>query len=369
MKFINTLEFMLKLGPLVLIIIIQPVIGTVITHQIKPGGDFTEASHLGACSTLYTMNNSINCNPAFATNREEGILHVGFISKGDGDSIENGKKLILEPINEKLLRSLFENDSFNSFSLSSNLTFHTNYFTLEYSPYYLVGDILLFNPAFASMSLNLINRETLRAVTAKNYQINSMGIKEIKIGLGVASYTNITSQSTVNLIDLASKQPEDLVPFEKNKGISSELGALIQSDKSFLPDLSLVAKNIGAPKISQSHAQSSEKITSFLLLEPYSTLGIGKTFVSNQGLWHAELLVPFRDFYQAYYAEYITTSIGYQLGLMDLTLASSKYISQFGMNFKSRLFDVGIIFAKERDLGAYSSTYKDSVYISAVMNL
>ncbi len=355
---------------LILLFSITLLNATQVYHQLKPGSDFYHLATLGACSTQINTNTSMSCNPALSVDGETSGLHIGMVGKADGDSIDNGKSLIFDPINETLLRKLFAEDSYNSFSMNSQLTFRTPYFTLEYSPYYLVADIFLFNPAFASMSVNIINRETLRLASASELKPKMLTIDKIKFGGILNYYKNVRSNSNLNLVDLGTTDPEDLIIFNTHRGISADLGLILLNTYSFLPDLSFVVKNAGAPDEStNSLATNSEYLFPVMNVETHSTLGIGKNLNSFLGEIHAEVLLPFERYYQAIYTDYISYSLKYSLGLMQFIAAGSEYHYSFGMNFKSSTADVGIAFTKEKDLGNYADNFKDSIYISAVINL
>lgn len=348
----------------------QVAMSTQVYHQLKPGSDFYHLTTLGACSTKYNQTVSLACNPAMAVDGITTGLNIGIIGKADGDSIDNGKSLIFDPINEGLLRKLFAEGSYNSFTFNSNLSFKTAFFTLEYSPYYLVADIFLYNPAFASMSVNIINRETLRAATAKELNFNSMTIKTIKAGVILNYYKNVRSNSNLNLVDLGTTRPEDLITFETERGISADAGLIFVNRYGYLPDVSMVIKNIGVANESNNPlANNSEYLFPLMSVETYSTVGFGKEVSTEFGELRGEVLVPFDRYFDGYYSDYTSASIEYGLGLMQFIIAGSENHYSFGMNFRSNVADVGITFAKEKDLGNYSDNFKDSVYISAVLNL
>ena len=78
-----------------------------ITHQLRPNGNFDTLSLANACSTITGTSFSVRCNPAlFPYSKEEGILITG-AGKSDGDSIDNGRDLIFDPITEPLIAASF----------------------------------------------------------------------------------------------------------------------------------------------------------------------------------------------------------------------------------------------------------------------
>ena len=339
--------------------------GFVVTHQVRPNSTFETVSLSNSCSTFSSSNFSNRCNVAlFPYSKEQGISING-IGKSDGDSIDNGRDLIFDPITETLIRRLFEEKNFNSFTFSSSIVFRSNLFELSYSPYFLLADLYLFNPAFPEISLHLVNRESLRLSNGWILLGNKDDNESFQLSFGASLfYYKHTFENTVfSLFDLSFNSPNSLINFETEYGVASDLGLYLYNPVAWLPNISFQIKNLNS-KVTENknYRNSATRQSPLFLFEPYSTLGLGKEFQTYWGGLGFNLEIPIEGIYDQVNEDQITLGTKYTIKLFSVYFGLNSNYQNFGLRFNSDNFNVGINYARENDIGDLQSTTEDSVY-------
>ncbi len=341
------------------------------THLIHPGSTFITTVTGRSCSTFVVSRDAINCNPALFTHFKSSGVQFSLIGKAEGDSIETGKRLVLEPITEDQIRKLFQKNSFNSFSFNSNIGFFNPLFKLSYSPYLILGDILILNPAFPEVSLNLIKRSVLTLSSGGDFSgIFGSNDVEFNIGQNINFYSEISANNKFTLYDLSTTNPDKLVTFQKKKGVTLDLGTELVLKNFYELKISSQLKNLFAKdKINKTYSISSTRLQNLYLFEPYAQLGIGKNITTQYGRFEMNI----ENYFAEYYKEYdpVMTSIGlnYTLGLFSFLGSASKNYQSLGMHFLSQNFDVGIAYILEKNIGKYQSNPEKSVFLGVDINL
>lgn len=296
---------------------------------------------------------------------------MSIVGKAEGSSIDTGKKLIFEPITESLIKDLFQKNSYNSFSFNSNISFFTPYFKLSYSPYFALADILIFNPAFPEISLALTNRSTLSLTSgfSLNPLINSKDI-DLNFGYSINYYQQTISQSRFSLFDLSSTRPDQLIKFNDKKGVTPDVGMLLELKKLYSLKLSAQVKNIATSyKINKERAASPYYLEHKYIFETYSQLGVGKNIQTKYGGINFNIEGFFEGYYESFDYSRTTAAIRYDLGLFSILSAISKNYKTFGMHFLSQNFDVGLTYMNEKNIGKYQKKADNAVYLGVDFNL
>lgn len=333
----------------------------VATHQVRPNSSFESAALANSCSTMVNLDSASHCNPAlFATTDSKGI-EASVLGKSDGESIENGRDLILKPISEDLIRRLFQKRNFNSFTLSTDLAFRAGLFELSYSPYYLMADVFIYNPAFPEISLNLVNREVLRLTTGGILQQDEE--KTLSWGISPYFYKHSYMNTNFSLLELSTTKPADLLKFQSLSGASADGGFFYENKSMPISRFAAQIKNITSKvTLNQSNALSFYQQTNRFMFEPYSSAAIGKNFVTPVGGFDLNLQANFDGYFQAFQPNFTTLSATYSLRLFSLLLAYSQRHENFGLKFTSKYFDVGLFYTREVDIGSYDNNREQSVY-------
>lgn len=342
-----------------------------VTHVVSPGGNFLTASTARSCSTFSVDRDSLSCNPALYALSTTSGLQLNIVGKAEGSSIDTGKKLIFEPITESLIKDLFQKNSYNSFGFNSNINFFTPFFKLTYSPYFALADILIFNPAFPEISLALTNRSTLSLTSgiSLNPLINSKNI-DFNFGYTLSYYKQTTSKNRFSLFDLSTTKPEQLIKFTDTRGVTGDVGTLIELKKLYSLKLSGQVKNIGTKyKLNKSNAASAYYLEHKYIFETYSQAGIGKNFQTKWGGLNFNLEGFFEGYYESF--DYSRTTLGarYDLGLFAILTSLSKNYKTFGMHFLSQNFDIGLTYMNEKNIGKYQNKADSAVYLGIDFNL
>ncbi|MBC7713719.1 MAG: hypothetical protein H7177_10285 [Rhizobacter sp.] len=342
-----------------------------VTHIVSPGGNFLTTSTARSCSTFSVDRDSVSCNPAlYALSQAQG-LQLSIVGKAEGSSIDTGKKLIFEPITESLIKDLFQKNSYNSFSFNSSISFFTPYFKLSYSPYFALADILIFNPAFPEISLALTNRSTLSLTSgfSLNPLFNSKSI-DLNFGYTLNFYQQTISQSRFSLFDLSSTKPDQLIKFTDKKGITPDLGTLLELKDLYSLKISAQIKNIATKyKINEERAASAYYLEHKYIFETYSQLGIGKNFQTQYGGVNFNIEGFFESYYKSFDFSRTTVGLRYDLGLFALLSSISKNYRTFGMHFLSQNFDVGLTYISEKNIGRYQQNFDNGAYLGVDFNL
>ena len=343
-----------------------------VTHQIRPNSIF-EASTLGnSCSTNKMSGLASKCNPAlFPYTKKQGVS-ISVVGKSDGDSIDNGRELIFDPITEPLIRKLFEQKNFNSFTFNSELIFKTKLFEISYSPYYLLADLYIFNPAFPEISIHLVNHERLQLTNGMFLPKFNLLKHEFKssIGFNFYYYEHTYENTVFSLFDLSFQRPEELIHFKTKYGVANDLGFFVENDSIFIPDLSIQLKNMFSKiNYQKDIAKSSTRQTSLFLFEPYSLIGLGKEYSSKYGSFHLNFELPFENAFQRFRHDHIMSSLNYNLKLLSLFLSGNKNYQNIGMRFNSNFFNVGLSYSQEKDMGEFNPSKERTVYTGIEISL
>jgi hypothetical protein len=343
----------------------QPTFAFEVTHQLRPNSTYESTSLNNSCSTIEGSAFSSKCNPAlFPYSKQEGIT-VSIIGKSDGDSIDNGRDLIFDPITETLLRRLFQETNFNSFTFNSDISFKNGLFEISYSPYYLLADLYLFNPAFPEISIQLVNRESLRLTSGTEISKFKLANNNynFSVGSSIYYYEHTWSNTIFSLFDLSFNQPETLIQFQSEYGVAGDIGFFLNNDSFWLPKISMQVKNINSDlPINQNNAASATSQTSALLFDTYSTIGLGKDFKTQYGRFDLNLEIPFIKFYEEIFSDQIMLGGRYNLSLFSILAGFGKYYQNFGLMFNSEGFNIGITYTREGDMGDFQPSAEQSVY-------
>lgn len=324
-----------------------------VLHLIKPDSNFTQITTLDACGTYTYSLDIVGCNPAlFPYHKDEG-LRMGLATITDGESVEVGQKLLLDPIKQDFLRRLFQQQSFNSWGANSFIELRTSKFFISYDPLLVNADVFVFNPASPEIAMSLIKSNRLRVTTGLEL-INNDAL-QLSFGTKVYYFRVQSFQDSFFLSDLVGKDIDDLINFEKESGIAGDMGAMVRFKTPFLPKLSLLIKNLNSPiKNEDSDIISETQLRPLLTYETYSRIGLGYDYKANWGSLNGEVSFPFKDVYSEFYSEYVSASIGYALSRFSAQAAFSKYQKVFGFDFGSKLASVGIFYAYTQPLGDFS---------------
>ncbi len=313
-----------------------------------------------------------NCNPAlFPYSLQQGIT-LSVIGKSDGESIDIGRELIFDPITEPLIRKLFEEKNYNSFTFNGNISFKTSLFELTYIPYYLMADLFIFNPSFPEISINLVSREVLQLTSGVEIGSFSLGQNQFDLSLGgnLFYYEHSYENTVFTLFDLGFRKPEELISFKSKYGLSGDLGWLLSNDSVFIPDVSLQLKNIESKiKRDEIKARSAYQQEAKYLFETYSTLGLGKKIETYYGGVGINLEQHFVGYFEEQTFDDLALGIHYDLKLFSLFAGFSKHYKNLGMQFKSNTFNVGITYVRENDTNREGAKGENSVYTGIDINL
>ncbi|OFZ74858.1 MAG: hypothetical protein A2451_04600 [Bdellovibrionales bacterium RIFOXYC2_FULL_39_8] len=335
-----------------------------ITHQLRPNGNFDTLALSNACSTIVGTSFSVRCNPAlFPYSKGEGVL-ISASGKSDGDSIDNGRDLIFSPITEELIRKIFQQKNFNTFTLNSDFAFKTSVLEISYSPYYLLADLYLFNPAFPEVSLNLINHESLRLTSGLEVlQLPTAVAKFIfSAGASVYYFEHSYENTVFSLFDLTTTRPENLIKMKSRYGVGADVGFFLDNNSLLFPKLSLQIKNINSTLEDDSSENEAIIQAPQFLFDTYSTIGIGEKFQTAYGRFDLSCEIPFSDYFFLVSPAQIMFSGRYSIGLFSVLGSAGKYYQNVGLRFDSKNFNIGITYSREADMGAEQASMEQAVY-------
>jgi hypothetical protein len=307
----------------------------------------------------------------FPYNNTSGI-YISAVGKSDGDSIDNGRDLIFDPITEELIRRLFEETNFNSFTFNSDVSLKNEFFEVSYSPYYLLADLYLFNPAFPEISLHLVNRESLNISSGLFVIGNESEKDELKLSLGgrVTYYKHESANAIFSLFDLSFNKPEELIRFENTYGVSADFSAYLDNPTQFIPNLSFQLKNIGSEVKDRGELlNSATRLAPRFLFETYATFGLGKEFQTQFGSFAFNIEAFVEGYLQSLDTADTTLGAYYTLKLFSLFLGVGKYYQNVGLSFDSENFNVGIAYTREKDIKQFQQSFEKSAYIGLTISL
>lgn len=351
-----------------------PVWGYETNHIVKPNANFETTASNGACLTYSDSKLAINCNPAIFPMHKTEAFNALLIGKAEGPSVSTARTLIFEDVTKEFLENLFKRNNFTSWSMDSNLTFYTPYFVLAYSPYYILTDILIFNPAFPQISLLLVQRNTLRITSGE--KVNSLfKLKTNDITLSVGSTLSLYNEKYLNksfgLLDLAVNGTKDILRFEKRKGIELDLGLLLKNETKYLPNIGLVFKNLGinnnwnsGDSNTTSNLNASSKLIVKDQFETTTHLGLGYNWITKMGLIDLGLNLPFKNIFSGYLSETASMSFKYSMGFFSFYASASKYADTLGLLFASSSSSIGILYSYEKEIRNYNINRDDAIYLS-----
>ncbi len=342
--------------------------------MVKPNSNFITVSSQNSCSTFKGIAGSVQCNPALFPFMDLATLQFQSIGKAEGDSVDAGRKLIFDPISKEFLESLFSENSLISFNFDSNINFYTNYFLVTYSPYYLIGDVYILNPAFPEISMFLNKQSSLKMTSG--YDLSEYTPFEgdiFSVGMSLFRRSREVFAGSILLTDFA-QDDDGIVEFEDKSELGTDIGFFYESSSSFLsPKISLQAKNLFTlSKVNNSRLDSSSDLETFLIFEPYSQLGLGSSYLSSFGEIYVGMEFPFDGVFESIYIDYISGSINYSLNSFMGTIGISKYFKTLGLYFTSDLGSVGIIYSNENELAGKNIDHletQNSIYIQLDIKL
>ncbi|MBF0360138.1 MAG: hypothetical protein HQK49_03965 [Oligoflexia bacterium] len=340
-----------------------------VTHQIRPGSVFETTALNSACSTITGTIFASRCNPAlFAYSKDsEQKITISMVGKAEGDSIDNGRDLIFKPITEDTIRRLLQERNFNTFSFNGEILFRNKFFELSYSPYYLLADLYIFNPAFLEVSIHLVSLEILRVTHGRKIlTFSPSNTFNLSSGVSLYYYKHSYENTIISLYDLSYKKAVDLITFKTLYGTSADIGLFLDNDNKYIPSLSAQVKNLNNKvKEGKENANSKSSLyqSTLFLFDTYSTIAIGKGVNTIIGGFNVDLEFPFDEFYRELRKKYITFGSKYSLTLFSLFFSISKYYKSIGLRFDSSNFNIGVLYAREKDMGDLQPKPEQSIYL------
>lgn len=344
---------------------LNPAFALDVTHQIRQNATFDSLSLGNSCSLIEKSEIGTRCNPALSPYSKGEGIYFSVVAKSDGESIENGRELIFKPLSVELVKKLFEQSNYNSLTLNSDIIFRTSLFELTYSPYYLLADLLLFNPANPEISMHLVNRQTLRLTSGMEILRSKIGGDQfyLSAGASIFYYEHQYSKTRLTLFTLSTTPPDKLVQFQTEYGMASDLGFYLGNTHHYFPKLSLQVKNLGSKiKRDEDNVNSAYNQETLFLFEPYTTFGLGKEFLTDFGGIELSTQIPVEGLFEIPRWEYATLGFSYGLNLATIYMSANKYYQNVGVRFNSENFNVGITYTREQDLGDISQSKESSVY-------
>jgi hypothetical protein len=328
-------------------------------HLIKPESNFTQITTLDACTTYLSGPDMVGCNPAlFPLQRQEGF-RMGLSTITDGESVEVGQKLLFDPIKKEFLQKLFNQRSYNSWDFNSSIELRTSKFYLAYDPLSVNADVFVFNPASPEIAMSLVKSNRLQ-ITSGVELLNSDSLL-LTMGSKIYYYRSQYYQDSFFLSDLSGNDVKDLIKLRKRSGVAGDVGAFLQIKNSWFPKFSLLLKNIGSNfRNTEKDIIAENQMRPLLTYETYSRLGLGYDYKTTFGSFSSELNLAFRGFFEDYYSEYPSLSLGYALTRFNTQISYSKYQQVLGFNFGSKIASIGIFYGNTRPLGDFS-TQTDNV--------
>lgn len=352
---------MLKVILLSFLIISLNAYAMPILHLFKPHANFTQVVSQDTCAFFTKRKDSVGCNPAlFYKNATEGLkFFIG--AKSDGDSIDTGQKLIFENIKKEFLEELFEDKNFNSFGGGAFLEFNTPYFYLNYDPLYVTADVFVFNPAYPEISMSLHNSKRLGLTSGTRISFLSNTENSLDIGGSLFYYEDNYYEDSFSLFQLTNQSADELINFKRNNSIASDIGLTYTNTYQFLPNISILIKNLFSHyKLDEDRLTSEKYLQPILTYENYSRFNLGYDFSFDYGSINTEVSLPFSKVFENYYSEYSSLALGYSLGTFSTTASVSKYITNFGFKFESSSSSIGIYYSKIKSLGDFSQKAEDT---------
>lgn len=339
-----------------------------ILHFIKPESNFTQITTLDACTTFLNNNDVVGCNPALFPFQDQEGLRMGLSTITDGESVEVGQKLLFDPIKKEFLEELFQKHAFNSWGGNSYIELRTSKFYLAYDPLSVNADVFVFNPASPEVAMSLIKSNRLQVTSGLKVIENKA--MTFSLGAKLYYYRSEYYQDSFFLSDLTSQDVNELIKLKNRNGVAGDLGGFLHFNNKYIPKFSFLVKNINSKfKNTEKDILSESQMRPLLVYENYSRFGAGYDFKTRWGAFNAEINLPFRNFYQDYYNEYLVGSIGYSLTRFSTQLSYSKYQHVFGFNFGSKLASVGIFYGKSRPLGDFSTQTENIGGVRAEISL
>lgn len=336
-----------------------------VQHFIKPGGNFETMASQNTCTNFKDSPEAISCNPALFPTVKTKQIGAFAIGKSDGDSVENTKTILFSNIDRTFLENLFERDNFNSFSFNSGLDFYNPYFYLSYNPYFLLADFLVFNPAFPEISLILIKRSDIRISYGMEFGEKISDDINFSIGATLDYYNEDFLNTNFTLASLAINNAGDLVALDNKEGITADLGFYFSHKNYwFIPEFSLVFKNINSPrKVDSNDVLSERLLESTELIDPYSLIGIGKSVKTDFGYFEANLKFSHLNYFEIY-NESPAIGLKHSYGIISSYFTASEYFQTIGLKFKSDSSSVGILYAYEKEIRNFNVPREHSIYIN-----
>jgi hypothetical protein len=338
--------------------------GIGVYHEHRPFSTFESLSATSFCA-IDTIQAPFTCAPGLYGKKSRQNVSFNINLKADGDAVDNGQKLLLEEIDESTLRGIFEGENFNSFTFDSRIEFNTPYMSIYYSPYYLVADSLLQNPALPELSLFLAKKSDLGVASSYDpWSLVSLGAR--------AGYQTIKSaRSQLSLLDIATNDVDRLVKFESVYSPSVDLSASFWGTDfhPLLPYVTLQAKNLfSGHGLKRRNLEGADYLEPFTLFEKHYQLTIGRIFLTDIGTLKIGVN-GFADAEEKVYDDFASLGVGYDLNKFSLNITGAKFRKSLGFVFKSRVMDIGLVYTNERELGELQTKYTDSVYLSGNLHL
>lgn len=325
----------------------------------------------GACLTSYFDFEATSCNPAIFAFHEEKSLDLNLIGKTAGSGIETLKKFVFQDIEKSFLSELFEENSFISWSGNSEISFTTPSFKLSYTPYYVLIDSLVFNPALPQVSLIILDRHSL-SLTSGFELSEKLGIDKyarIGIGAGLSYHWDNYFRGSFNILDLALNDVEDVISFEKRDHFTASPSFIVIPNASWIPTFAITVQNLFSKyDVRESDLESPFTIETRNQFETVTRLGLGHEFYTKFGLFSGALQLPFEGFFGGFINS-PSLSFTYDLDLFSLYVGIQEYSQTTGLYFRSPNTTIGILYSYERELKGFNVNRDDAIYLSISLGM
>lgn len=353
----------MKTWIVLIIIMISKVYAIALHAQNKPHFSFTQISTLDTCGILANRRDSVSCNPAHFhdSSYQEMVFYIS--SKTDGDSVDNGQKLLFEPIEKETLNDLFERNSFNNWDADTRIEFRTKLFYLSYDPIYANANFFVYNPAFPEIVLNMSSQRRINITSGTKYTI---GKNEFHFGAHLYYFERQITQSSFALVDVSSTPVDELIDFEKSHGINADVGFIFKNTQYlWIPIIGFQLKNIGSnEEIDQENVESETVLENLFLYDAYNRFEVGYDFklkYGSLGIQYAQYISPELD---RFYADYQTIALNYSIWDFEIMGATSQFANSIAFKFSSDSNAIGINYGSARALGGFNDRAEEFAGIS-----
>jgi hypothetical protein len=322
----------------------------------------------GACQIIATGVDAHWCNPANLAENDLTMAQFEAGVRADEEGAALAGSILSQRPKKSDVEKLFKRRNFAAVSAYGRLETIFNRYSISYTPSHIIAAYRVNNPALPEIFLVGFQESVLRVESGWRVFETSEESGRYTLDLGASLYSFNREYVVVEdqLINLAINRDSKIGDIQSTRGADADVGAVLKTQTSWLPDLGLKILRIGRR---DDPRQAGKKLSISRYTTTQSQLSLGKTKALKRGALGLEVSTVQNGYFKKFDIFRTGAGIQYRLGGLTVYCSGSPLMESFGFSFDGPVYVVGIQYTNEKQSNDIQLDRQRMTYVYAKIQL